>query len=67
MYNVNSNFISVSEHAVSFVILSEVIHLPVVMGWAGNIWDPFGGGGSERPGGSGAPACPNTQPCGLCD
>lgn len=47
--------------------MSEVIHLLVVMGWAGNSGDPLGG--PEHPGhvGSGAPACPNTQPCGLCE
>lgn len=48
-----------------YVLLSEVIHLLVVMGWAGYIGDPLVG--AERPVGSGAPACPNTQPCGLCD
>lgn len=47
--------------------LSELIHLLVVMGWAGNIGDPLGGTEHPGPVGSGAPACPNTQPCGLCD
>lgn len=51
----------------SCLVLSELIDLLVVMGWAGNIGDPLGG--PEHPGhvGSGAPACPNTQPCGLCE
>lgn len=50
-----------------YVLLSELIHLLVVMGWAGNIGDPLGGTEHPGPVGSGAPACPNTQPCGLCD
>lgn len=50
-----------------YVRLSELIHLLVVVGWAGNFWDPLGGVEHPGPVGSGAPACPNTQPCGLCD
>lgn len=48
-----------------YVLLSELIHLLVVMGWAGNIGDPLRGVEHPGPVGSGAPACPNTQPCGL--
>lgn len=41
-----------------------MIHVIVTMGWAGIM-----GGSAEHPGrvGSGAPACTNTQPCGLCE
>lgn len=48
-----------------YVLLSERTHLLVVMGWAGNIGDPLGGVEHPGPVGCGAPACPNTQPCGL--
>lgn len=51
--------------------LFELIHLLVVMGWAGNVLgtNPSYIKGTDNPGlvGSGAPACPNTQTCGLCD
>lgn len=54
--------------SLSRVLLSEPIHLIVVMGWAGNV-----GGTLFRELSTltllevEPPACPNTQPCGLCD
>lgn len=40
----------------------SVLKLLVVMGWAGNFEDPFGGCRALWPHGSRAPACPSTQP-----
>lgn len=60
---------------VPFVVLYVFCHplsvltTLVVMGWAGNIWGKPPWDLSEHlgPVGCGAPACPNTQPCGLCE